>query len=104
MEFEALQRRALEVRQRYAERETCHYGRPWSTEELTLGFVSDVGDLARLVLARNGVREVPDAAEKLAHELADCLWSVLVLAHNFGIDLEASFLQTMDSIEAHLAD
>jgi len=104
MEFEALQGRALEVRQRYAECETRRYGRPWSAEELTLGFVSDVGDLSRLVLAQCEVREVPDAPEKLAHELADCLWSVLVLAHTFGIDLEAAFLQTMESIEAHLAD
>jgi len=103
MEFDALQARAKAVRQRYAEWETRHFGRPWNAEELTLGFVSDVGELARLILAQSGVREVPAAREKLAHELADCLWSVLVLSEACDIDLQGAFFQTMEDIEAHLA-
>lgn len=42
-----------------------------------LGFLGDVGDLAKLVQGKAGVRPRPDLDEALAHELADCLWSVL---------------------------
>lgn len=30
------------------------------------------------------------AREGVEHELADCLWSVLILAHGYEVDLEAS--------------
>ena len=102
MELRDLIRRAIEIRGQYAEWETGRYGRPWTDEEIALGFVGDVGDLTKLILARSGVRAIPDADAKLAHELADCLWSVIVLAEHFGIDLEAAFLKTMDELEVHL--
>ncbi len=80
MEFGQLIQRAMEIRQRYAELERSKYGRTWATEEIALGFVGDVGDLAKLIMAHAGVRTIPDVEEKLAHELADCLWSILVLS------------------------
>jgi NTP pyrophosphatase (non-canonical NTP hydrolase) len=58
-----------------------------------------VGDLAKLVMTQNRRRAIPDAKEKLAHELADCLWSVIVLARAHDIDLERAFLQTMDELQ-----
>jgi NTP pyrophosphatase (non-canonical NTP hydrolase) len=103
VELERLQQRAVEIRRQYAELERKRYGRSWSREEIALGFVGDVGDLVKLVMAENGMRQIPDAREKLAHELADCLWSVLVLAHAHDIDLERAFLRTMDRLEQHIA-
>ncbi|HPA38680.1 MAG TPA: MazG nucleotide pyrophosphohydrolase domain-containing protein [Phenylobacterium sp.] len=102
MEFQALQRRAAEVRELYAQHETGRYGRAWTREELMLGFVGDMGDLAKLALAAEGVRAIPDAQGKLAHELADCLWSLMTLARMHEVDLEASFLSVMDELEARL--
>ena len=103
MEFGDLVRRAMEVRMQYANLEQATYGRTWAREEVALGFVGDVGDLMKLILAKNGVRAIPDAEQKLTHELADCLWSVLVLSQMYGIDLEHAFLQTMDDLELHIA-
>ena len=65
--------------------------------------MGDVGDLAKLVQAVNGVRGIPDAEEKLEHELADCLWSVTVLAQAHEVDLEAAVLETMAELEARLS-
>ena len=67
------------------------------------GFVVDVGDLMKLVMAKNGARPVEDLERKLAHELSDCLWSVLVLARLYDVDLEKAFLATMTDIEVKLA-
>ena len=102
MELGDLVKRAMDIRQRYAKLEQTKYGRTWTREEIALGFVGDVGDLAKLVMAHSGVRDIPDAEAKLAHELADCLWSILVLARLHNVELEREFLQTMDELEKHI--
>jgi NTP pyrophosphatase (non-canonical NTP hydrolase) len=61
-----------------------------------------VGDLAKLVQGKAGVRPRDDLDSALAHELADCLWCVLTLADAYGIDLESAFDDTMDSLSQHL--
>jgi NTP pyrophosphatase (non-canonical NTP hydrolase) len=103
MEFQEMQAQARAVRDAYAARERAHYGRSWTHEELMLGFLGDVGDLAKLVQGKAGVRPRADLDEALAHELADCLWSVLSLADAYGVDLESAFERTMTELRAHLA-
>jgi NTP pyrophosphatase (non-canonical NTP hydrolase) len=103
VELSALTRRALVVRERYEAFERETYGRPWSLGELTLGLVGDVGDLAKVVQAHEGVRHMDDARHALEHELADVLWSLLVIAHICEIDLEAAFPRAMDELERSLA-
>ena len=102
--FKDLSERAWRVRQLYAQLETLRHGRAWSAEEVALGFVGDVGDLAKLVQAKEGVRDIPDAQNKLAHELADCLWSVMTLARMYEVDLEAAFSATMDELETGIEE
>ena len=54
-------------------------------------------------MMRAGLRDAPaDIDARLAHELADCFWSVLVLAQVHGVDLEKAFHETMASIETKL--
>ena len=67
-----------------------------------LGLVGDVGDLAKLVQGRAGVRSTDDVDAKLAHELADCLWAVLTLADLYAVDLEAAFSATMVDLHGWL--
>jgi NTP pyrophosphatase (non-canonical NTP hydrolase) len=86
----------------YRDFEQANYGRAWTDEEIALGFVGDVGDLMKLVQAKNGVRALPDVEGRLAHELADCLWAILTLADVYQIDLETAFLHTMDDLERRL--
>lgn len=98
-EFSELVKRANRIRQLYAEFEKTRYGRLWTREEIMLGFVGDVGDLSKLIQANEGVRQIDNAKDKLAHELSDCLWSIMVLADLYEVDLEAEFNHTMDEIE-----
>lgn len=95
MDFAEMTSRARSVRTRYAAHEAARYGRTWTPEEIALGFVGDVGDLVKLVQGKAGVRPREDLDEALAHELADCLWSVMVLADCYDVDLEAAFTDTM---------
>jgi NTP pyrophosphatase (non-canonical NTP hydrolase) len=95
--MQELTERALRVHDLYDELNQRVRGRTWTREEFMLGFVGDVGDLAKLVMAAEGARTVKDGS--LEHELADCLWSVLLLAHKYGIDLRSSFDRTMAELE-----
>lgn len=100
MELSLLSDRAMQIRQCFAAYEQRRTGRTWTREEIMQGFVVDVGDLMKLVMAKAGARRVDgDVDAKLAHELSDCLWSVLVLAKMYGFDLEKEFLKTMNELE-----
>jgi len=103
MELESLQRRAVAIAELYDRHNSAAGRGPWGTGDLALGFVGDVGDLAKLVMAVDGRREIPDARGRLGHELADCLWSMLVLADRYGVDLAAEFAQMTDGIQKHLS-
>jgi len=56
------------------------------------------------VKGKAGVRPRADLDEALAHELADCLRSVISLADAYGVDLASAFDRTMAELRAHLAD
>ena len=98
----SLSGRAMEVRALFGEWEQAAYGRQWSIADLLNGFMVDVGDLARLVMAATGARQENDVPSRLAHELADCLWSILVLASRLDVDLGRAFASTMDDLESFL--
>ena len=102
MEMQALIDRALDIRARYSTLEKKKHGREWTREETLLGLVGDVGDLSKLILAKEGVREIADVDQRLAHELSDCLWCILVLANKYGVDIEQAFLRTMDELEERI--
>jgi NTP pyrophosphatase (non-canonical NTP hydrolase) len=102
MDFQNMMDRALAIRKLYEKKEEQRYGSAWSSEEIALGFVGDVGDLTKLILAESGKRIMDNSKEKLEHELGDCLWSLIVLAKAHHVDLEQSFMKTMDELENHL--
>ncbi len=97
-----LSARAQEIRALYDARAVRHGSRPWTVTEFAQGFAGDVGDLMKLTMARQGLRPAERIDERLAHELADCLWSVLVLADACDVDLEKAFTRTMDELESRL--
>jgi predicted kinase/NTP pyrophosphatase (non-canonical NTP hydrolase) len=104
IELRELQARAAEVDSLYDRLNQQTRDRVWNREEFMLGFVGDVGDLAKLVMAAEGARDMPGGRAALEHELADCLWSVLVLARRYDVDLEAAFTRTMDELRAGITE
>lgn len=103
MNFSDLEKAALQLNVLYEELETKRWGRIWTTEELALGFVGDVGDLAKLIQAHAGVGDIDDCKAKLGHELSDCLWSIIVLANKCGIDLQAEFVRNTKELVAYVS-
>ena len=98
MELEALQKQALEIKLKYDALNKRNGDQEWDVEAYMQGFVGDVGDLAKLVMAKQGYRQGDSLDKRLEHELADCLWSVLVIAHELDIDLGTVFKKNMDDL------
>lgn len=103
MNFSDLEQAAVRLNALYERLEIKRYGRVWTTQELALGFMGDVGDLAKLIQADAGVRTIDDCKAKLGHELSDCLWSIMVLANKCGIDLESEFLRNTREISEYVS-
>ncbi len=104
MEIKELSQRANEIKEKYSKMELEKFGKEWTSAQVMQGFVGDVGDLMKLVMAKEGIREVEDVDKKLAHELADCLYSVFVLAERYGVNIEKEFLNTMNELDNRLKD
>lgn len=96
MKFEEIIQRAKQIREKYAELEKKRDGKEWTKEQLMQGFLKDVSDL-KTILTSQKVDE-----SKLGHELADCLWSIIILAEKYNINLEETFIRTMNELEEKL--
>lgn len=90
--------RAEAIRTKYEVYNAKNGSEAWHIRDYAMAFGGDFGDLMKLVMAKENLRKVDSVDDKLGRELADCLWSILVLASYYGIDLENEFLQTMDAI------
>lgn len=100
MEFQKLKETALQIKALYAEHNKSTGQQKWDLAAYTQGFVGDVGDLAKLVMAKQNLRRIEDVDAKIAHELADCLWSTIAIADELNINLETVFLKTMEELRS----
>jgi NTP pyrophosphatase (non-canonical NTP hydrolase) len=103
MDLATASARAMHVRGLYEQMEERAHGSAWTPQELMVGFMQDVGDLGRLVMAAEGRwMHGGDLPRDLARELAECLWWVLVLAHRLDIDIADAFSSTMAGLDTQL--
>ncbi len=104
MDLQKLVNRAMDLRTQYEKKEKQLYGSPSTGEDIAEGLLGDANNLVKLVMAQHGKRDILNSAEKLGSQLSHCLWSVIVLAKMYNIDLEHSFMETMDKLENHLLE
>ena len=102
MNFDDIQNRAIEISDKYDKLNQERRNVTWNEQQLMAGFMGDVGDLSKIIMAKHGLRAMDDVDAKLAHELSDCLWSVLVLASKYNINLSAEFMKTMDELDKRI--
>lgn len=99
MNLDELTQKVLRIKDLYSDLEKAKSYKTWTIEETYGGLVSDVGDLGRLVLAKEGFREMHDLENKLQHELAEILYTTLLLSNHYKIDLQKAFLDEIDRLE-----
>lgn len=103
MEFKTLIERVKAIKSKYDALNLAKRNAEWNAQQIMAGFVGDVGDLSKIIMAKHNLRQMDNVDEKLAHGLFDCLWSILVLASKYNIDLAAEFMKNMDQLEIQQA-
>lgn len=88
--LEDLERQALRIFRDFSLRSARQSRPQWTPLDITLGLAADVGDLAKKVQQERGLRIGGADKDDIAEELADCLWSILVLADAYRVDLGAA--------------
>lgn len=103
IDFAAATERAMRVRRLYHKLEKQDHQSEWSIEEDMLAFTSDIGVLARLVMASEGRwLHGGDAHTELRGKIAECLWWLLVLSERVDIDITKEFKSFMDKRDTEL--
>lgn len=97
----------LEVRNAYDALNKTQGQEIWNANDYMDGLIGDIGDLHKLVMAYNGKRQYKAKDNKslnqaIGHELSDIIWSVVVLAKEFDIDLEDAVLSNMSELKSKL--
>jgi NTP pyrophosphatase (non-canonical NTP hydrolase) len=99
MEIKELTEKARVLRTKYADFNKKRGEKEWGYAEHAQGFVGDVGNLMKLLMAKQGYRIYDDLDAKISHELADCLWSIVTIADELGVDLDKGFSSLVDELE-----
>jgi len=98
-----LMKQAEEIRLKYEELNAKQGKTAWGIRDYAMGFAGDFGDLQKLIMAKENLRDIEDVDAKLAHELADCLLAILTISNYYGLDLEKEFKNTMQHISEKIA-
>lgn len=73
-------------------------GKGWTPFVMVTDLLEEAGEVAAAIKGLEGFKppEKPKTKEMLATELSDLLYMILVLAENYGIELEDAFMQTVN--------
>ena len=76
---------------------------PGPPQELMLGYLYDIGEPGRLVMAaEDRWLYKGDLPRELKDKLSECLWWVLVLADRLGVDITKAFTTKMNELDVQL--
>jgi NTP pyrophosphatase (non-canonical NTP hydrolase) len=73
-------------------------GKGWTPFVMITDLLEEAGEVAAMVKGLEDFKppDKPKTKEMLAAELSDLLYIIFVLAEHYGIELEESFLQTVN--------
>lgn len=105
MTYKQLVQIAKETRTLFEKYEKKSAGKVWDNQQLFMGLVTDMGDLSKLILAKDGYRSLSGNVDKaLRHELADCFWVLIILSEKYNINLPEALIEMNEEIKIKLKD
>ena len=64
MTYEEFLKRAVEIHNKYDELNRTKRNISWNEQQLMAGFVGDVGDLSKIIMAKHGLRDMDNVDKK----------------------------------------
>ena len=103
MDLNEVKDASLSIRRQYRMLEEQLHGKPWTTEEDALAFLTDAGLGGRLTMAKEGRWPSGDEA-MLSSKIGECVWWLAVLAERNGVDFAAAVEDFLQMRAAQLQD
>ncbi|SPC37702.1 conserved hypothetical protein [Latilactobacillus fuchuensis] len=102
MDMTELETRSKQIRTAYHQLEMQQDGRPWTTEQDALAFMSDAGIVSRLIMDQVGSWPQSQSEFTLDYKIAESIWWLLSIADSTNIDIEKALENFLVSREKHL--
>lgn len=95
--------RSKKIKLAYTQKNISDGKKNWLVQDYMAGFVKDVGDLSKLIMVKNNLRESEgDLDNKLKHEIGDCLWSIFAICEELNIEPDDALTFTLNELEKRL--
>jgi NTP pyrophosphatase (non-canonical NTP hydrolase) len=104
MEFKEIIKETKKIKRKYERLAINNNEDPWNAKDYIRGFVGDVGDLSKYISLKYSKRKIKDIDNKIKHELADCMWSIIAIADEVGINLEREYKINLEYIDQRLKE
>lgn len=96
--------RVLAIKKAYRDKNVTDGHKKWDVSDYMSGLVGDIGDLSKLIMAKQRLRGFDDDIDAaLQHEIGDCFWSLIVLCDELGMTVEDAMEKTLKDLEERLA-
>jgi len=96
---------ALQVKHLYQELNALNHQQSWTYLQYMEGLVGDSGDLMKMLMAKANLRSYKGNLDKdIAHELSDCLWSILMISQELGMNIEEEFSKNMAELKTSVQE
>lgn len=89
---------AFQIKKEYKDYNSRENQKTRTLEEYLLGLNWDIGTLNKLVTWKLGYRSIENVDEAIKHELADCLWALIIISDELWLDLFESSESSFGSI------
>ena len=95
---------ANQIKKSYDEINLQSDNKKWGYLEFAQGMVGDVGDLTKLLMAKNKLRSYHgiEINDEIKHELCDILWSVLIISKELDVNLQEIFPDFVEKLNSKL--
>jgi len=104
MEYKELSDKARRIKEAYNELNQSKGKKIWGVKDYAQGLAGDTGDLLKLIMKFENQDNPRVTRKELRHELADCLWSLIVLSQELEVDLENEFIINTDYLIQKLSE
>lgn len=105
MSLDEIITRSILIQQKYSDKNLKYGHKEWQLEDYMAGLVKDIGDLSKLIMVKNNLRDTEgDLEQSLKHEIGDCFWSLIIICHKLGITPEEAIITMLGDLDKRLSN
>ncbi len=74
----------------------------WKPEVMALDLTEEVGELANVILVKEGFKNQKRAKADLVDSICDILFDLYMIAEHYGVDVEKEYLKVLEQLQIRI--